>query len=488
MLIPVILSGGAGSRLWPVSRELHPKPFIKLEDGQSLIHKTIARTLSLEENIAQILTICNHEHYFLMQDEYADIASKHNHFKHIKQEFLLEPVGRNTAPAIISGALLLAKKYSDEAVMLVMPADHIISNQQNFKQAVKQAYKLAKNDYLVTFGIVPDHPNTGFGYIQKDLPIESDTSKAHQHAYHVKKFHEKPDAQTAQNFIDSGDYFWNGGIFAFKVSTLLNAIQKQDFELYQSVLTAFEHAQCPQTSKNICALPSSHFAQVPDISIDYALMEKADKIAVVPADIGWLDVGSWRAMGELSKQDENGNASKNDAILIDVKNCYIHNEKRLVAMVGVEDLVIVDTDDALLIAHKNQTQDVKKVVEHLKSHAHDSYKLHTTVNRPWGTYTVLEEEPSFKIKRIVVKPQQKLSLQMHHHRSEHWIVVSGMAKIINDDQEMMINTNESTFIKAGHKHRLENPGVIDLVMIEVQSGQYLGEDDIVRFSDNYGRV
>lgn len=484
MLIPVILSGGAGSRLWPVSRELHPKPFMRLEDGQSLIQKTITRALHLEQNVEQILTICNHEHYFLMQDAYLEIAQANKKFKHVTQDFLLEPIGRNTAPAIISAALLLASKYGDDAVMLVMPADHIILNDKNFKQAVTHAYHLAQEDYLVTFGIVPDHANTGFGYIQKNHLIEGN-----QHAYHVKKFHEKPDLETAQAFVDSGEYFWNGGIFAFKVSSLLNAVQKHDLVLYQAVQNAFEHLHhTTQNIQNVYSLSSEYFSKVADISIDYALMEKAEKIAVVPADIEWLDVGSWTAMGELAVSDENGNSSKSDTILFDVKNCYIHNEKRLVAMIGVEDLIVVDTDDAILIAHKDKSQDVKKVVEHLKKHAHESYKLHTTVNRPWGSYTILEEGLGFKIKRIVVKPKQSLSLQMHHHRSEHWIIVSGMAKIINDDQEIMINTNESTFIKAGHKHRLENPGVIDLVMIEVQSGQYLGEDDIVRFSDNYGRV
>jgi mannose-1-phosphate guanylyltransferase len=481
MLVPVILSGGSGSRLWPVSRELYPKPFIKLEDGKSLIQKTFMRVANLKNiEVKNILTITNHEHYFLTNNEYSQLDDK---YSNIQKHFLLEPIARNTAPAIVSGALLLSDTdaIGNDAVMLVVPADHIIQDEHAFHAAVEQAYKLAKDDYLVTFGITPDHPNTGFGYIQQGNIIDK------SNAYTVKRFCEKPNIDTAKKFIESGEYYWNGGIFAFKVSTLLKGIQEHSLSLYQHTLQSYEH-KISTDIKNTVKLEEEHFKDIEDISIDYALMEKSKNIAVVPADINWLDVGSWTALGSLSQQDENGNASEGECILIDVNNSYIKSHDRLVAMVGVDNIVVVDTPDALLIANKDNAQDVKKIVEQLKIEKNDIYKIHKTVNRPWGTYTVLEEGQKFKIKRIVVKPKQSLSLQMHHHRSEHWVVVSGVAKVTNGEREIFLDTNESTFIPAGHKHRLENPGVLDLVMIEVQSGQYLGEDDIVRFSDNYGRV
>ena len=482
MLVPVILSGGSGSRLWPVSRELYPKPFIKLEDGKSLIQKTFMRVANLKNvPVTDILTITNHEHYFLTNTEYHELDKLETKYSDITKHFLLEPIARNTAPAIISGALLLKESIGEEAIMLVVPADHIIQDENAFNAAVEQAYELAKNNYLVTFGIQPDYPNTGFGYIQQGSIIDKSS------AYTVKRFCEKPNLETAKQFIKSGEYYWNGGIFAFKVSSLLQSIQEHNLKLYQQILKSYLN-KIDSNIENTAKLDEEYFKQIEDISIDYALMEKAKNIAVVPADINWLDVGSWTALGSLSKQDENGNSTEGDCILIDVNNSYIRSNDRLVAMVGVDNIVVVDTPDALLIANKDNVQDVKKIVEQLKIDKNDIYKIHKTVNRPWGTYTVLEEGQNFKIKRIVVKPKQSLSLQMHHHRSEHWVVVSGVAKIVNGEQEIFLDTNQSTFIPAGHKHRLENPGVLDLVMIEVQSGQYLGEDDIVRFSDNYGRV
>jgi mannose-1-phosphate guanylyltransferase / mannose-6-phosphate isomerase len=485
MLVPVILSGGSGSRLWPVSRELHPKPFMKIDGDISLIQKTFMRVADIIipqlHPVTDILTITNQAHYFLTKDEYQNFNVGHNEYAHIKKHFLLEPCAKNTAAAIVNGALFLKEHIDADAIMLVVPADHIIENTQAFNHAVEHAYALAQQNYLVTFGIEASEANTGYGYIQQGDIIDN------SNAYRVKRFCEKPNAQTAEEFIQSGEYYWNGGIFVFKVSNLLAAMLKYNAELYEKIADSYVKTQYDKY-KNIAYLDIDSFNTLPDISIDYALMEKADNIAVLPTDIQWLDVGSWSAMGSLSETDAHGNASEGDSILINVNNCYVKGHNRLVAMVGVDNLIVIDTADALLISDKNQSQDVKKIVDKLKLDKNEIYKIHKTANRPWGTYTVLEEGQNFKIKRIVVKPKQSLSLQMHHHRSEHWVVVSGVAKVTNGDQEIFLNTNESTFIPAGHKHRLENPGVLDLVMIEVQSGQYLGEDDIVRFSDNYGRI
>ncbi len=485
MLVPVILSGGSGSRLWPVSRELHPKPFMKIEGNISLIQKTFMRVADIilpqKQAISDILTITNQEHYFLTKDEYQNFGLEEDKYECIKKHFLLEPCAKNTAAAIVNGALFLKEHIGDEAIMLVVPADHIIENAQAFNHAVEHAYVLAQQNYLVTFGIEAFEPNTGYGYIQQGDVIHE------TNAYRVKRFCEKPNLNTAKEFIQSGEYYWNGGIFVFKVTNLLSSMLKYNADLYQKIASSYAKTHYDKT-KNIAYLDIESFNELPDISIDYALMEKADNIAVLPTDIQWLDVGSWSAMGSLSETDEYGNASEGDSILINVNNCYVKGHDRLVAMVGVDNLIVIDTADALLISDKKQSQDVKKVVEKLKLDNNEIYKIHKTANRPWGTYTVLEEGQNFKIKRIVVKPKQSLSLQMHHHRSEHWVVVSGVAKVTNGEQEIFLNTNESTFIPAGHKHRLENPGVLDLVMIEVQSGQYLGEDDIVRFSDNYGRA
>lgn len=468
-LIPVILCGGAGSRLWPVSRESHPKPFIRLADGQSLLQKAFIRGALLPD-ASQVLTVTNREFLFKTEDEFREVNGKQ-----LPTSFVLEPFGRNTAAAVAAATVLVAEK-EPEASLLILAADHLISDQAAFAAAVESATALAQQGFLVTFGIHPDAPETGYGYIEAE-------------GNQVKRFVEKPDAKTAAEYLASGRFFWNSGMFCFKASVMIEEMQKHCPAILDAVracLAESRHAEGKGFSHS--ELDAQLFGEVPEDSIDYAVMEKSSRVAVVPCDIGWSDIGSWSALGDLTAPDEDGNRVDGEALLHNVSNCSIRSDERMVGVVGVSDLIIVDTPDALLIASKACSQDVKHVYAELKARGHESYKLHRTVHRPWGTYTVLEEASRYKIKRIEVKPGASLSLQMHHHRSEHWIVVSGMARVVNGENELFVAANESTYIPAGHKHRLENPGVVNLVMIEVQSGEYLGEDDIVRFQDSYGRV
>ncbi len=474
MLIPFILSGGSGSRLWPVSRESHPKPFMKLPDGKSLLQKTFSRAASLGE-ISEILTITNREYYFKSRDEYQETKKAH---PRICDTFLLEPFGRNTAAAILLGAFDVSSRHGDDSLMLAMPADHLIEDMESFKHAVEQAANLAKTGMLVTFGIVPDSPETGFGYIEMGESCDDEGSRR------VSRFVEKPSGEKAAEYVESGNYLWNSGIFCFSAGKAIEEFEKHSLEIYRATLKCWE-----STGREgaMAEIDPETFSDVPEDSFDYAVLEKSRNVAVVPASFGWSDIGSWNALSDLVAPDHEGNRVVGEALLQDVSNTYVQSEGRLVAAIGVENLLIVDTTDALLVADRNHAQDVKKIVGQLKSMGHESHKLHRTVHRPWGTYTVLEDGQNFKIKRIVVKPGASLSLQMHYYRSEHWIVVSGAAEVVNDDKTLLVRTNESTYIPAGHKHRLSNPGIADLVMIEVQSGEYLGEDDIVRFSDVYGR-
>lgn len=468
-LIPVILCGGAGSRLWPVSRELHPKPFIRLADGQSLLQKAFLRGAALP-GVVDVLTVTNRELFFKTEDEYREINADK-----VRTSFILEPFGRNTAAAVAAASLQVACEHGDEATLLVLAADHLIADQESFAQAVSQAISLANDGKIVTFGIHPDAPETGYGYIEAE-------------EHRVLRFVEKPDVEKAKAYLASGRYLWNSGMFCFKARTMLNEMRAH----CPAILAAVEHC-LEQSRKSTGAgvsqieLDSASFGQVQDDSIDYALMEKSANVAVVPCNIGWSDIGSWSSLGDLIDPDDEGNRVEGEAFLHDVTNSYIRTSERIVGAVGLDSLVIIDTPDALLVADRHRTQDVKHLYASLKSRGHEAHKLHRTAHRPWGTYTVLEEGSRYKIKRIVVKPGACLSLQMHHHRSEHWIVVSGMAKVVNGQGEQLVATNESTYIPAGHQHRVSNPGVLDLVMIEVQSGEYLGEDDIVRFEDNYGR-
>tara|TARA_R110001583_G_scaffold129593_3_gene281379 strand:- start:11555 stop:12979 length:1425 start_codon:yes stop_codon:yes gene_type:complete len=474
MLVPVILSGGAGTRLWPVSRAGHPKPFMKLADGQTLLSKTYSRALGCSD-VAEVLTITNRDYYFQSKDCWSSLNNTATGLR-----FLLEPAGRNTAPALLLGALKVKERYGEDAILLVLAADHLINDQAAFREDVVAATRLASQGYLVTFGIQPTSPETGFGYIRAGEPISAEGSR-------VKGFVEKPDLATAESMLTEGGFYWNSGMFCFSVKTLLLAFEQHMPKMLETGQACWATSSNSRTD-SYCPIDETSFAEMEDISIDYAIMEKATNTAVIPATFDWSDIGSWNALGDLLVPDKNGNRTQGDVVHVDSRNCFIQSEERLVATIGLDDLIIVDTPDALLVSHKDSVQQVREVVGRLKAQGHESYRLHRTVARPWGTYTVLEESTRYKIKRIEVKPGASLSLQMHHHRSEHWIVVHGMAKVINGDQELFIKANESTYIKAGHQHRLENPGVIDLVMIEVQSGEYLGEDDIVRFEDSYGRA
>ncbi len=473
ILIPTILCGGAGSRLWPVSREMHPKPFIRLADGQSLLQKAWLRGAVLPQAV-ETMTVTNRDLFFKTEDEYREVAGIPDN-KAFTNRFILEPFGRNTAPAIAAAALQVAEVHGDDACLLVLAADHLIADQASFAKAVASAIQLAAQGKLVTFGIKPDMPETGYGYIEADGNT-------------VKRFVEKPNLETAKEYVASGRFLWNSGMFCFQAGVMLQEMEKHCPAILAATRACIAESRSAEGKGfSQLELDATAFKQVPDDSIDYAVMEKSANVAVVPCDIGWSDIGSWTALGDLTPADAQGNRIEGEVMLHDVSNCYIQSNDRMVAAVGVKDLVIIDTADAVLVADRNRAQDVKHIYARLKKEGHEAHRLHSTVHRPWGTYTVLEEGPHFKIKRIEVKVGASLSLQMHHHRSEHWIVVSGMARVVNGQQELFVQTNESTYIPAGHKHRLENPGMLPLVMIEVQSGEYLGEDDIVRFDDVYGR-
>jgi mannose-1-phosphate guanylyltransferase/mannose-6-phosphate isomerase len=473
MLIPIILSGGAGTRLWPVSRQSHPKPFMSVGSEKSLLTQTYERALLVSGN-TQPLLVTNRDYYFLSHDELLS--------QQVQPSYLLEPVGRNTAPAVALAALWAAQQGEGDPCMLVMPADHLITKTQAFDDAVQQAKALAADGYMVLFGIRPTAPETGFGYIEMGAAIG-------EHANTVKRFVEKPNKETAEQYLAQGNYAWNSGMFCFKASTILAAMQAHCPTLLAAARAVFEKSVADGERIEI----AEAFSGVENISIDYAVMEKANNIAVIAGDFGWSDIGAWNAVAAATPADTDGNTIKREAgagetIVIDTHDTHIESQDRVVAAIGLQGLLIIDTPDALLVADKSKSQDVKQVVSRLKANDHDAHKLHRTVVRPWGAYTVLEEGPGFKIKRIVVKPGGALSLQVHEHRSEHWVVVSGTAQIVNGESAITLQANQSTYIPAGHKHRVINTGDTELAMIEVQCGSYLGEDDIVRFDDAYGRV
>lgn len=489
-LIPTVLCGGAGSRLWPVSRELHPKPFIRLGDGQSLLQKAWLRGAVLP-GVAEMLTVTNRELFFKTDDEYREVAAIPA-AKDLTNRFILEPFGRNTAPAIAAAALQVAAAHGEDACLLVLPADHLIADQAAFARAVSRAMQLAAQGKLVTFGIQPDAPETGYGYIEADPDFAFSLEGSGEEecaGLAVSRFVEKPDLEKAREYVASGRHLWNSGMFCFQAGTMLREMQQHCPDILAATRACLARSRTAEGKGfSQVDLDAATFSLVPDDSIDYAVLEKSSNVAVVPCSIGWSDIGSWTALGDLTAPDAQGNRIEGEVTLHDVSNCYIQSKQRMIGAVGVDDLIIIDTPDAILVADRSRAQDVKHIYARLKATGHKAYRLHSTVHRPWGTYTVLEEGRNFKIKRIEVKPGASLSLQMHHHRSEHWIVVSGMARVVNGQQELFVNTNESTYIPAGHRHRLGNPGLLNLVMIEVQSGEYLGEDDIVRFDDVYGRT
>jgi len=478
MIVPVIISGGAGSRLWPISRESRPKPFIKVQGGLSLLQNTILRAAAISDS-KDIVIVTNCELYFQSKEQLDAISSE---ISNIKISFLLEPIGRNTAAAIAMSAFLVQDRYGSDAVMLVLPSDHLIKDQIEFMKLADTVIDAADAGNYVTFGIVPSMPETGYGYIECLGSYKPGT------LCDVKRFIEKPDYERAKRYYESGEYLWNSGIFCFRADVILDGIRKYATEVFDKTHESWDTTRkLSVNQKDAIYIENKVFPSVPTISIDYAVMEHVNNIKVMPSEIGWSDIGSWRSMSELVVPDANGNRLVGDAILLDTTNTYVHGDSRVIAVVGVDNLIVIDTPDALLVSKEDKVQLVKDVVDNLKLKDHEAAILHRIVYRPWGTYTVLAESPHYKMKKIVVKSHASLSLQMHKHRSEHWVIISGTAEIINGDKQFVMQRDQSTYIPAGSKHRLSNPGNEDLLLIEVQTGDYLGEDDIVRFEDNYGR-
>lgn len=478
-IIPVIICGGAGTRLWPVSREAFPKPLLKLADGESLLQKTLKRAARVVKG-GEVVIVTNRETYFLTKDECVETGLE----ARPQLGFVLEPVGRNTAAAIGVAAETISARYGEDAVMLVLPADQLIDDEDAFVDAVEHAVAAAQRGRLVTFGIRPTRPETGYGYIEYD-EVEGPDKRVRK----VSRFVEKPDLEQARALVADGRHLWNAGMFCFTANTLLTELERHAPAVYQPVAEAVQEATVSNAEDGfMLELGKEHFSRAENISIDYAVMERSTIVDVVPCELGWSDIGSWQAISVLTPADAQGNRIDGRVELHDSQNCFVRGGDRLVGLVGLRDIIVIDTPDALLVAAGDRSQDVKHIVAKLKRSNDDTFRLHRTVHRPWGTYTVLEEGDRFKMKRIVVKPGASLSLQMHHHRSEHWIVVRGCAEVVNGDHSVLLQPNESTYIPAGHRHRLVNPGVVDLVLIEVQCGEYLGEDDIVRFADEYGRV
>ncbi|MHB1271875.1 MAG: mannose-1-phosphate guanylyltransferase/mannose-6-phosphate isomerase [Rhodanobacter sp.] len=470
MLIPLVLSGGSGTRLWPVSRKNLPKQFLALAGNGTLFQQTIARTRQLPE-VAAPIVVASEDHRFLAADQLLEAGIE-------GATIVLEPLARNTAPAIALGALQ-ALQHDAEALLLVLPADHLIGDTAAFTAAVQQAVPLAQQGWLVTFGIRPDRAETGFGYIRRAEAIGDD-------GYRVEQFVEKPDLATAEAYLADGGYDWNSGMFLFKASRYLEELAT----LAPAMLAAVREAHAKaSTDLDFVRIDRDAFARVPDGSIDYAVMEKTRRAAVIPVNCAWSDIGSWAALWLTGDKDADGNLREGDTLAIDSSNSLLRSHDRhLLATLGIDDLIVVTTPDATLVAHRDCAQDVKKVVDQLKTAGRTEHSLHRVVHRPWGSYDSLEAGERFQVKRIAVKPGAALSLQKHHHRAEHWIVVSGTAEVTCDDKVFLLGENQSTYIPLGSVHRLRNPGKLPLELIEVQSGGYLGEDDIVRFDDVYGRA
>jgi mannose-1-phosphate guanylyltransferase / mannose-6-phosphate isomerase len=465
-MIPVILSGGSGTRLWPLSRGQYPKQFLPLVSKNTLLQETLLRLTGIEGLKAPI-AVCNEDHRFMMAEQLREIDAK-------PAAIILEPVAKNTAPAITMAAL----QAKADDILLVLPADHVIDNIAAFQLAIAQANILAEQGFLVTFGIVPTEPETGYGYIKRNTVQQGA-------AFNVEAFVEKPDLETAKSYLQSGDYFWNSGMFVFKASSFLTELEKFNPIMLSVCQQAMNEAK---VDMDFVRVDKAIFSTCPSDSIDYAVMEKTDKVVVIPLDAGWNDIGSWSALWDVTHKDEFGNAISGDVLTRETENSFIYSEDKLVTVIGVQNLVVVNTKDALMIASKDKVQDVKHIVEQLKKSNRKEVEIHRKVYRPWGYYDLIDTGDRHQTKRIVVKPGAKLSIQKHHHRAEHWVVVKGTALVSRGDETLLITENESTYISLGTIHRLENPGVIPLEIVEVQSGSYLGEDDIVRYSDHYGRI
>jgi mannose-1-phosphate guanylyltransferase/mannose-6-phosphate isomerase len=465
MLVPVVLSGGAGTRLWPLSRELFPKQLINLQGGdQTLLQATLSRTEGLPD-LAPPIIVCNESHRFLVAEQIRSLGVS-------GARIVLEPCARNTAPAIALAALAA----DPEALLLVLPADHVIQRPADFQSAVRRALSIAEAGSLVTFGVVPESPETGYGYIR--------CGAAQGEAFEIAEFVEKPDRARAEGFLAMGGYLWNSGMFLFKARRYLEELARHAPAMLEAAKAAVAAAK---SDLDFLRVEAAAFAASPSDSIDYAVMEKTDSAAVVPLNAGWSDVGSWSSLHESLERDGSGNALRGDVLAEDTIGSFVFSASRLVATVGLRDHVVVETKDAVLVAPKERVQDVKKLVERIKREGRTEHQLHREVHRPWGSYDSIENGPRYQVKRLSVKPGASMSLQLHHHRAEHWIVVAGTARITRGDEVFMLEENQSTYIPLGVKHRIENPGKIELHIIEIQSGSYLGEDDIVRFEDVYGR-
>ena len=462
-ICPVIMAGGSGTRLWPLSRAAHPKQFLRLHGEDTMLQTTAKRLSGLD--IQSSIIICNEEHRFFVAEQLREIDKLGS--------IILEPIGRNTAPAIALAALTA----KDDPLLLVLAADHVIQDEAAFREAVIRAIPLAEAGKLVTFGIVPTQPHTGYGYIKRGKELGE--------GFEVDAFVEKPSSDVAQDYFSSGDYYWNSGMFLFRASNYLEELKKFRPDILEQCQGSVMDVK---TDLDFLRIDKDMFESCPAESVDYAVMEKTSRAVVVPMDAGWSDIGSWSSLWDISEKDGEGNATHGDVVLHNTHNSYVRTDDKLVAAIGVDDLVIVATKDTLMVAHKNCVQDVKIITESLKAQARSEWRLSREVYRPWGKYDSIDIGERYQAKRITVKPGAKLSVQMHHHRAEHWVVVSGTARVTNGDKTFLLSENESTYIPIGIVHALENPGKVELELIEVQTGSYLGEDDIVRFDDRYGRL
>ncbi|MCP5162259.1 MAG: mannose-1-phosphate guanylyltransferase/mannose-6-phosphate isomerase [Hahellaceae bacterium] len=470
-MIPVILSGGNGSRLWPLSRQQYPKQFLALTGDRTLFQQTLQRLDA--EGVKAPVVVCNEEHRFIVSEQLKAIGKT-------AQAVLLEPFGRNTAPAVAMAAMKLLEQGQDD-LMLVLPADHVIKNQAAFHAALQVAKAAAEQGEMVLFGIQPEAPETGYGYIKGDMQARAELPEG---VFRVERFVEKPNYERACDFVASGEYFWNSGMFMFRASRFLEELQAHDKDIYDTCVLALKNSA---QDLEFTRIDAESFEFCPDNSIDYAVMEKTGRATMVPLSVGWNDVGSWSSLWEVHDKDEQGNVLKGDVMTHDSRNCFVQGNGKLVTLLGLDNVVVVETKDAVMVAHKDKVQDVKKLVNTLNAEGRSETQNHREVYRPWGCYDSVDMGGRFQVKRITVKPGARLSLQKHHHRAEHWIVVSGTARVTCDDKVFLMSENQSTYIPVGSVHRLENPGRIPLEIIEVQSGSYLGEDDIVRIEDVYGR-